>query len=259
MKKINSKLKALEWSQQISHCKPMGIFPEAQRQLTHKSLIGFCQISNPSKTLRLSLLPVRMKKIQSNMKTLEWSQHYQSILRCSRAAYSIIGDEILMKCKLIQAFLVVLLICKYEEDPFKIESTRGVTIFLPLEVYGDFSNAQGQLTHKSLIGFCQISNPSKILWVSLLPARMKKTQSKMKTLEWSQHYQSILRCSRAANSIIGDEILMKFKLIQAYIVVLLICKYEEDPFKIESTREVTTFLPLEVYGDFFKRSRAANS
>ena len=37
-----------------------------------------------------------------------------------------------------------------------------------------------------------------------------------------------LRCSRAANSIIGDGILTEFKLIQAFIVVLLICKNEND-------------------------------
>ena len=48
----------------------------------------------------------------------------------------------------------------------------------------------------------------------------------------------------AANSIIGDGFLKKYKLIQAFIVVLLICKNEEDQFKIESSREVTTFLPL---------------
>ena len=36
----------------------------------------------------------------------------------------------------------------------------------------------------------------------------------------------------------------KFKLIQALIVVLIVSKNEEDPFKIESTRVVTTFLPL---------------
>ena len=66
----------------------------------------------------------------------------------------------------------------------------------------------------------------------------------MKALEWSQHYHKFLRCSRGANSIIGDRILTEFKLIQAFIVVLLICKNKEDPFKIESTRVVTTFLPL---------------
>ena len=72
---------------------------------------------------------------------------------------------------------------------------------------------------------------------------MKKIKSKMKALEWSQHYQSILRCPRAANSIIGDGILMEFKLIQAFIVVL-ICKNGYDLLKYESIGVVTTFLPL---------------
>ena len=59
-----------------------------------------------------------------------------------------------------------------------------------------------------------------------------------------KHYPSILRCSRGANSIICDEILTKFQIIQALIVIRLICKNEEDPFKIESTRVVTLFLTL---------------
>ena len=41
-----------------------------------------------------------------------------------------------------------------------------------------------------------------------------------------------------------DGILTKFKLIQALIVVLILCKNEEDLYKIERTRAVTTFLPL---------------
>ena len=49
------------------------------------------------------------------------------------------------------------------------------------------------------------------------------------------------------------------RLIQALIVVLLVRKNVEDPFKIESTRVVTTFLPLLDYEDFSKRSRAGNS
>ena len=36
-------------------------------------------------------------------------------------------------------------------------------------------------------------------------------------------------------------------------------KIEEDPFKNEGARVVTTFLPLYVYGDFSRRSRAADS
>ena len=63
----------------------------------------------------------------------------------------------------------------------------------------------------------------------------------MKELEWSQQFSHnksmgiFLRCSRAANSIIGHGILKKFKLIQAFKVDLLICKYEKELFKIEST------------------------
>ena len=42
--------------------------------------------------------------------------------------------------------------------------------------------------HKSPVQSCRISNPSEILWLSLLSARTKKNQSKMKELEWSQDF-----------------------------------------------------------------------
>ena len=57
--------------------------------------------------------------------------------------------------------MVGLVICKYEEDPSKN---------------------------------CGISNPFDISLLSSLPARIKKNQSKMKELEWSQdfpHYKSM--------------------------------------------------------------------
>ena len=79
MKKIHCKMKVLEWSQYFSHYKSIGIFPNAQGQLTHKSFVGYCLISNPSKILWLSSLAARMKKIQSKMKALGWSQHYSLI------------------------------------------------------------------------------------------------------------------------------------------------------------------------------------
>ena len=67
----------------------------------------------------------------------------------------------------------------------------------------------------------------------------------MKALEWSQRYQSTFKMLKGiANSIIGDGILKKYKLIQAFIVVLLICKNEEVQFKNESSRVVTTDLPF---------------
>ena len=73
---------------------------------------------------------------------------------------------------------------------------------------------------------------------------MKKIQSKIKELEWSQHYSLIFRHSGAANSEVSDGILPKFKPIQGFIVELVICKNREDPLENEGTRVITTFLPL---------------
>ena len=68
MKKIHQKMKVLEWTQHFSHYKSMGIFSDAQGQLTHKSLVGSCRISDPLEVLWLSSLPARIKKNQSKMK-----------------------------------------------------------------------------------------------------------------------------------------------------------------------------------------------
>ena len=46
-------------------------------------------------------------------------------------------------------------------------------------------------------------------------------------------YVVFFRCSRAANSEVRGGILPKFELIQAFIVVLVTCKNEEDPIKYE--------------------------
>ena len=70
----------------------------------------------------------------------------------------------------------------------------------------NFSDAQVELTPKSVMESCPNSNSSELLWLVLLSARLKKIHPKN-----------------------------------------------------EGTRVVTTFLPLEVYGDFSRHSRAANS
>ena len=87
--------------------------------------------------------------------------------------------------------MVGLVICKNEEDPSKMKVLEWSQHFPLYKSMGIFPDAQGQLTHKSLVGFCRISNPFEILWLSLLPARIKKNKSKMKELEWSQHYSLI--------------------------------------------------------------------
>ena len=81
MRMIDSKMKELECSQDFSHYKSMGIFPDAQGQLTPQSLVRSGRISNLFEILWISSLPASMKKIGSKMKALEWSQHYTAIFQ----------------------------------------------------------------------------------------------------------------------------------------------------------------------------------
>ena len=93
---------------------------------------------------------------------------------------------------------------------------------------GIFTDVQGQLTPQSLVRSGRISNSFETLWMSLLPASMKKIRSKMKALEWTQHYTAIFRRARADNSGVGVGIWPKFELIQAFMHVLVTCKNEDD-------------------------------
>ena len=76
MRMIDSKMKELECSQDFSHYKSMGIFPDAQGQLTPQSSIRSGRISNSSEMLCMFSLPASMKKILLKMKALECSQHF---------------------------------------------------------------------------------------------------------------------------------------------------------------------------------------
>ena len=110
-------------------------FSDAQGQITLESVVVSGRNLNSSKLLCMSLLPARMRMIESKMKELECSQdfsHYKSM--------------------------------------------------------GTFPGAQGQLTPQSLVKSGPNSNLSEILWVSLLPASIKKIRFKMKALACSQHF-----------------------------------------------------------------------
>ena len=74
-------MKSLEWPQNFSHYKSVKMFREAQGHVTPQYMIRSEWISKPSKTLWLSSLPARMKKIWSKMKALEWPQDNMSIFQ----------------------------------------------------------------------------------------------------------------------------------------------------------------------------------
>ena len=116
MRMIESKKKELEYSQDFSHYKSMGIFQDAQGQLTLLSLVRSGRISNSSEILCMSSLPASIKKIRSKMKVLEWNNIIQEFFRRARADNSSVGVGIWTKFELIQAFMHVLVTCKNEDD-----------------------------------------------------------------------------------------------------------------------------------------------
>ena len=68
MKNIYRKMKALEWPQHISHCKSMGIFPDAQGQLTPQSDVGSSRNSNSVKTFIIVLVTCTSKNEEDPIK-----------------------------------------------------------------------------------------------------------------------------------------------------------------------------------------------
>ena len=159
-----------------------------------------------------------------------------------------------------------------EEDPIKNEGARVLA-----RLYMDFSDAQEQLTPKSAVQFRRNSNSSKLLWLSLLiffkrsrAANSAVCSRSMPNFELLRDIIVVLltymnvedqiknegarvltrfiylffRCSRAANPEVSGGIQLKFKLIQAFMVVLITCKNEKDPNKNKGSRVLTRFSPL---------------
>ena len=86
------------------------------------------------------------------------------------------------KFTFIREFLAVLVTCKFDEDPMKIECSIDRT-----RSNMDFFSTQGQVTLTQIVRCCRNSNSSEILWLSWLPARLTKIGSKVKPLSSGQH------------------------------------------------------------------------
>ena len=97
------------------------------------------------------------------MKALERSNfdnQFQTIKGRSLCSQCGVGP----KFKLIQAFMVVLVTCKNDDDQSKNELTIVLITFLPLSDYksmGNFPDIQGQLTPQIRVRSCGIPTYSK--------------------------------------------------------------------------------------------------
>ena len=87
MKRIRSKTTEKMWWRSFPHYKSMGIFFDAQGQLTLLSVVGSGRISNSCKLLCMSSLPASIKRIRSKTVEKTWWRpfpHYNPMgaIRC---------------------------------------------------------------------------------------------------------------------------------------------------------------------------------
>ena len=122
------------------------------------------------------------------------------------------------------------------------------------QISNTFSGAQGQITPKSVGESCRNSKSFKFSCMCLLPARMKKVQSKMISLEWPQHFfhyksmgsfpfaqgqltpQTLVRSAPNSNS------------VRDFMVVIVTRKNEEDPIEYGGARVATIYGFLALNG-----------
>ena len=186
---IKSKMKELECSQDFSHYRSMGIFTDAQGQLTPQSLVRSGRISNSSEMLWMSLLPASMKKDPiknegARVDTTLYSNFSDAQGQITLVLVSVSGRN-LNSSKLS---CMSSLPARMRMIDSKMKELEWSQDFSHYKSMGIFQIAQGQLTPQSLVRSGRISNSSEILWMFSLPASMKKIRSKMKALEWTQHF-----------------------------------------------------------------------
>ena len=154
-------MKELECSQDFSHYKSMGIFPDAQGQLTPQSLVRSGRISNSSKMLWMSSLPASMKKIRLKIEALECSQHYTSIFSDAQGQITlesvVVSGRNLNSSKLSCMSSLHARMRMIESKMKELECSQDYSHYKSM---GIFPDAQGQRTPQSLVRSGRISNSS---------------------------------------------------------------------------------------------------
>ena len=131
MRLIKSRMKELECSQDFSHYKSIGIFPDAQGQLTQQSLVRSGRISNSSDVMDV-LVTCQYEEDPINNRGARVLTTLYINFSDAQGQITVVGGGIWQQFELIQAFMHVLVTCKNEDDRFKNEGARVFTRFLPL-------------------------------------------------------------------------------------------------------------------------------
>ena len=123
----------------------MGIYSDAQGQLTPHSVVGSGLIWNSSELSCMSSLPASMEK--DRIKTAEKNGNTVfSIITLAVAMET--SSQIWPNFKFIQDLMYAIVTCKYEKDPIEKKWQHCFPHYKSMEI---FSAAQGQLTPQSMV------------------------------------------------------------------------------------------------------------
>ena len=169
---IESKMKELECSQNFSYYKSMGIFPDAQGQLTPQSLVRSGRdVIDVLVTCKYEEDPI--KNEGARVLTLN--------IIFSDAQGQITLKLVVVSCRNLDSFklqYMSFLPARIRMIETKMKGLECSQDYSHYKSMGIFPDDQGQLTPQSLIRSGRISNLSEILWMSSLPASMKKIHQK---------------------------------------------------------------------------------
>ena len=179
MRLIKSKMKELKCSQDFSHYKSTGFFPDAQGQLTPQSLVRSGRISNSFEILWMSSLPESARVVTTLYINISDAQGQITLVLVVVSGRNLNSSKLSYMSSLPARMRMI---------NSKMKELECSQHFSHYKFMGIFPDAQGQLTPQSLVRSGRISNLSEMLWMYVLPASMKKIRSKMKALEWSQHF-----------------------------------------------------------------------
>ena len=151
MKKIQLKMKALECSQDFSHYKSMGIFPDVQGQLTPQSLVRSGRISNSSEMLWMPVTckyeEYAIKNEGARVDTTLYSNFSDAQGQITLMLVSVSGRNLnssKLSCMSSLPARMMIIESKMKE----LECSQDFSHYKSM---GIFPNAQGQLTPQSLV------------------------------------------------------------------------------------------------------------
>ena len=182
----------------------------------------------------MSSLPVSMKRIPSRTTEKKWQHHFSKITLSVTMETS---GRIWPNFELIQAFMHVLIVCKYEKDQMKNNGENVMTSFSPLIVYGIFfrhSRAANSVVHGRISPTFELIQALMYIIITykyeMNPRKCDDTVFPTVTLSVAMET--------------SGRIWPNFERIQALTHVLITCKYEKDPIKNSGENVMTSFSPL---------------